>query len=164
MSSSKAVKRYDTILALAKKHVRRDPRFDELSGEYTQDTFRNAYRFIDEYKQEEEDILNKVKKKTKSKVKKKELNKALQHIKREKKAQTDADRSREITQEWKKQEFQARAQGKKPFYLKDSEKKKLILADKFLQFKKTGNLNKVIEKKRTRRAQKDKRWLPPKAE
>jgi ribosomal RNA-processing protein 36 len=163
LSSKKPVKRYEPILAIAKKHEKRDPRFDAMTGEYKESAFRAAYSFIDEYRDEETKILEKARTKVKSKEKKAEVKEALAALKREKKSTSDADRKRQLLGEWKKQEFAARAAGKKPFFLKDSETKKLVLADQFLQIKKQGNLNKVIEKKREKRAKKDRRYLPPKA-
>ena len=54
----------------------------------------------------------------------------------------------------KKAELAAVKEGKKPFFLKKSERKKLTLAEKFKELKQSGKLEKYMEKKRKRNAAK----------
>ena len=57
-------------------------------------------------------------------------------------------------------ETQAVKEGKKRFFLKKSEKKKQELIQKYQELKSTGRLQKAIEKKRKKNAQKDRRYMP----
>lgn len=50
--------------------------------------------------------------------------------------------------------------GKKPFYLKAGEKKKLVLEKKFEKLQETGQLEKYMAKKRKRQASKMHTKLP----
>lgn len=51
-------------------------------------------------------------------------------------------------------------QGKKPFFLKRSEKKRQELVRRYEDLKATGRLQKVMAKKRKKNAAKDHRYLP----
>ena len=52
------------------------------------------------------------------------------------------------------------AAGRKPFYLKHSDKKKMMLERKYEQLQKEGRLDKFLEKRRKKVASKEKRRLP----
>ena len=50
--------------------------------------------------------------------------------------------------------------GKKPFFMKKSEKKRQELIQRYQELKATGKLQKTIEKRRKKNAQKDHRYIP----
>ena len=50
--------------------------------------------------------------------------------------------------------------GKKPFFLKKSEKKRQELVSRYEELKATGRLQKVLTKKRKKNAAKDHRYIP----
>lgn len=50
--------------------------------------------------------------------------------------------------------------GKTPFFLKDSDKRKLELVAKYQQLQKKGKLDRYMEKRRKRNASKDHRYVP----
>ena len=56
----------------------------------------------------------------------------------------------QVVDEWKKEEKVKLEAGKKPFYLKESEKKKRVLEKKFTQLEESGQLEKYMLKKRKR--------------
>lgn len=56
----------------------------------------------------------------------------------------------QVVDEWKKQEKVKLEAGKKPFYLKESEKKKRVLEKKFTQLEESGQLETYMLKKRKR--------------
>ena len=60
----------------------------------------------------------------------------------------------------KKKENAAVAGGKRPFYLKKSEKRRQELVARYEELKSTGQLEKYMEKRRKRNAAKDHRYLP----
>jgi ribosomal RNA-processing protein 36 len=66
----------------------------------------------------------------------------------------------QVQQEWRTKEKAAVAAGKKEYYLKDSEKKKLVLAKKFEKLEAEGKLEKYIQKRRKRSSAKDHKKLP----
>lgn len=66
----------------------------------------------------------------------------------------------QVEDEWKKQERIKLEAGKKPFYLKDSEKKKRVLEKKFTRLEETGQLENYMLKKRKRQASKMHKKLP----
>ena len=51
-------------------------------------------------------------------------------------------------------------QGKKPYFLKKSAVKDIILEEKFAELKKEGKLNSFLAKKRKKNTSKDRRTLP----
>lgn len=57
-------------------------------------------------------------------------------------------------------EKEAVKQGKKPFFLKRSEKKRQELILRFQELKASGRLQKVMAKKRKKNAAKDHRYIP----
>ena len=57
-------------------------------------------------------------------------------------------------------EKQAVASGKKPYYLKKSEQRRLELVAKYEELKKAGRLDKFMEKRRKKNAAKDHRYVP----
>jgi ribosomal RNA-processing protein 36 len=65
-----------------------------------------------------------------------------------------------VEQEWRAKERAAVKHGKKEFYLKDSEKKQMVLAKKFEKLESEGKLDKYIEKRRKRSSAKDHKKLP----
>ena len=66
----------------------------------------------------------------------------------------------QVEQEWRQKEKAAVAAGKKPFYLKDSEKKKLVLEKRYEKLEAEGKLQRYMEKRRRRSSAKDHKKLP----
>jgi len=133
----------------------RDPRFDNTSGTFDKDLFAKGYAFLDDMKASEEQDLKKFIKTSKDENKVFEAKQKLQKMKifsrKEKKEKVEEKKLKE----WKKTEADAVLSGKKrPFFLKKSEQKKLNLAEKFKELKRTGQLDKYMEKKRKRNAAK----------
>lgn len=58
------------------------------------------------------------------------------------------------------QEKEAVKAGKKPFFLKKSEKKKQELIRKYKELKASGRLEKTLTKRRQKNAAKDHRYVP----
>uniref|UniRef100_A0A8B9HGD2 rRNA biogenesis protein RRP36 n=1 Tax=Astyanax mexicanus TaxID=7994 RepID=A0A8B9HGD2_ASTMX len=140
-----------------KKMVSRDPRFDDLSGEFRPDVFKQTYNFIGEIREKEaESKLKKVK----SEAKREELKSLLKRMKNQDSARQRLEQQREKALQFKRQQRELVGQGHRPFYLKKSDKKKLELANKYTELKKSGKLENFLSKKRKRNANKDRRKLP----
>ncbi|XP_027874419.1 ribosomal RNA processing protein 36 homolog isoform X2 [Xiphophorus couchianus] len=147
----------------AKKSTRRDPRFDSLSGEYKPEIFEKTYKFINDIKHREKEVIKKQLKKTKTDRKKKEkLEFLLKRLNNQERARLIQEQQRERELQFKKQQRERASLGERPFFLKKSEKKKLQLAEKYQELKKSGKLENFLSKKRKRNAGKDRRKLPGK--
>ncbi|KAM9490819.1 ribosomal RNA processing protein 36 homolog isoform 1-T1 [Salvelinus alpinus] len=144
-----------------KKSVSRDPRFDDLSGEYKPEIFEKTYRFITDIKQRERDVVQKkLKKPMKGNQKKEKLQFLLKRMENQERARKSREQQREKELEFKRKQREMAGQGLKPFFLKKSDKKKLELAEKYSELKKSGKLENFLSKKRKRNAGKDRRKLP----
>ena len=124
MSSKRPVSRLKTAIvpgsgALSRKGV--DPRFNDLCGELQNHIFDSSYEFLQEMKQEEIDNLKKVIRKVKRPETKTELQAKLKLMESHFKVEKRQQRERKLVSQWKKEERQAVSQGKKPYYLKESE-------------------------------------------
>uniref|UniRef100_A0A7M4END2 rRNA biogenesis protein RRP36 n=1 Tax=Crocodylus porosus TaxID=8502 RepID=A0A7M4END2_CROPO len=140
--------------------VHRDPRFDDLSGEYSPEVFEKMYSFLNSIKEREKEIVQKQLKKSRNAEQQENLKQLLKRMTQQEVAQKDRQRRREKELALKKQQREQAQQGRKPFYLKKSEKRKLELAEKYAELKRSGKLESFLSKKRKRNAIKDRRRLP----
>uniref|UniRef100_H2ZXJ0 rRNA biogenesis protein RRP36 n=1 Tax=Latimeria chalumnae TaxID=7897 RepID=H2ZXJ0_LATCH len=143
-----------------RKRVARDPRFDDLSGEYNPEIFDKTYTFLDDIRKEEKGIVEKQLKKTKNLEEKEQLQTLLQRMTYQENAQQQKQMQRQKELEFKRQQRELVQQGKKPFFLKSSDKRKLHLAEQYKRLKKSGKLESFLSKKRKRNAIKDRKRLP----
>uniref|UniRef100_A0A803Y4K9 rRNA biogenesis protein RRP36 n=1 Tax=Meleagris gallopavo TaxID=9103 RepID=A0A803Y4K9_MELGA len=142
------------------KKVHRDPRFDDLSGEYNPEIFMKTYSFLDTIKKQEKEMVQKQLKKCRNMEQKEKLQQLLNRMTQQEQAQKKQQKRRERELTLKRQQRELAKQGKKPFFLKKSEKRKLELAEKYAELKRSGKLESFLNKKRKRNAVKDKRRLP----
>ncbi|XP_072239662.1 ribosomal RNA processing protein 36 homolog [Leuresthes tenuis] len=144
-----------------KKPTLRDPRFDDLSGEYKPEIFEKTYKFIDDIKHREKVIIQKQLKKTKNNNQRKEkLQFLLRRLENQERARQSRETQRQRELQFKRQQRERANQGARPFFLKKSEKKKLQLVERYEELKKNGKLENFLSKKRKRNAVKDRRKLP----
>ncbi|XP_073700569.1 ribosomal RNA processing protein 36 homolog [Garra rufa] len=143
-----------------KKRISRDPRFDDLSGEYKPEVFFKTYKFINDIKEREKTIVEKNFKKAKTQTKKEEMKGLLKRMENQQKARQRQEQEREKELHFKRKQRELVGQGHKPFYLKKSDMKKMELAEKYSELKKSGKLENFLSKKRKRNATKDRRKLP----
>ncbi|XP_023130049.2 ribosomal RNA processing protein 36 homolog isoform X2 [Amphiprion ocellaris] len=144
-----------------RKLTLRDPRFDDLSGEYKPEIFEKTYKFIDDIRHREKEIIKKQLKKTKKNNSRKEkLQFLLKRMENQERARKSREQQRERELQFKREQRERANQGARPFFLKKSEKKKLQLAEKYQELKKSGKLENFLSKKRKRNAGKDRRKLP----
>ncbi|KAA0712117.1 Ribosomal RNA processing protein 36 -like protein [Triplophysa tibetana] len=161
ISSKKRVP-YIRRVVPVKKNIARDPRFDDLSGEFKPEVFNNTYKFIGDLREQEMQMVSKKLKKAKSHEKKDELKALLKRLENQQRARQSQENEREKDLQFKKKLRGMVGQGHKPFYLKNSDKKKMELAEKYSELKKSGKLENFLSKKRKRNATKDRRKLPNK--
>ncbi|XP_067270893.1 ribosomal RNA processing protein 36 homolog [Pseudorasbora parva] len=146
----------------AKKRISRDPRFDDLSGEYKPEIFNQTYKFVNDLREKEAQIVRKNLKKAKAKTKKEELKALLKRMENQQRERQRHEQERAKELEFKRKQRELVGQGHKPFYLKKSDMKKLELAEKYSELKKSGKLENFLSKKRKRNATKDRKHLPKK--
>ncbi|XP_075605661.1 ribosomal RNA processing protein 36 homolog [Balearica regulorum gibbericeps] len=159
MSAKKPVPFLRQVVSVTKK-VHRDPRFDDLSGEYKPEIFMKTYSFLDSIKKQEKEMIQKQLKKCRNAEQKEKLQQLLNRMTQQEQAQKKQQKLRERELSLKRQRRELAKQGKKPFFLKKSEKRKLELAEKYAELKRSGKLESFLNKKRKRNAIKDKRRLP----
>ncbi|KAM0786683.1 hypothetical protein ACM66B_002128 [Microbotryomycetes sp. NB124-2] len=165
MSSKKPVSRHRQIVET--KTVRaRDPRFDSLSGGFKADLFKSSYGFLADRQSQELDELRKTaaaarKNRLLPQEEKDKIEAALIRVQSREATRKSKERDDEALKAWKRDEQQKRKEGKKEFYLKDADKKKLQLKAKYDDLSQDKKqLRKAIEKKRRKLSQKDKKLMP----
>lgn len=144
----------------AKELIRRDPRFDDLSGEFKQELFHKTYGFLEEIRKKEKEVLEKKLLKARDPKMKKKLTGLLLRMNQQEEAAEKKRRLQERQAEFKRRQRELAQQGKRPYYLKKSDARKLELADKYQELKKAGKVEKFLSKKRKRNSIKDRRRLP----
>lgn len=145
----------------ARKPMFRDPRFDDLSGEYKPEIFEKTYKFIDDIRSREKQLVQKKLRKLKTHgQKREELSYLLRRMENQERAKKNREEQRERELQFKRQQRERANQGAAPFFLKKSDKRKLQLAQKYEELKKSGKLDNFLSKKRKRNAGKDRRKMP----
>ncbi|ODQ65669.1 DUF947-domain-containing protein [Nadsonia fulvescens var. elongata DSM 6958] len=160
-----------------------DPRFDAAYGKADLAKARKNYAFLDGYREDEIKTLQKslgapVKKgKLMSKTGKggKKAKPGLQGEEREEveleihrlqsrlKTLRDRDLEDKVVKEFKSQQRKKAEDGKLPYFLKNSDKRKLVLTEKFKNMRKK-EVNKVIERRRKKNASKERKEMPDRRE
>ncbi|CAM9737763.1 unnamed protein product [Discosporangium mesarthrocarpum] len=162
VSSSRAVGRFREVVK-SKHQNSRDPRFEGGSAsKLNYDIFRKAYSFLDVHQEEEITALKKSLTKEKNKERSRGLQEALSQLQQQRAQRVHGERHLSALQKAKQEERVAVAAGKKPFFLKSKEKKRISLEQRYAVLKEEGKLKKFMEKKRKQNASKDHRWLPAK--
>uniref|UniRef100_A0A3Q0SY28 rRNA biogenesis protein RRP36 n=1 Tax=Amphilophus citrinellus TaxID=61819 RepID=A0A3Q0SY28_AMPCI len=137
-----------------RKPTLRDPRFDDLSGEYKPEIFEKTYKFINDIRHREKEDGH---------MWKRLLFKSASFDfvqENQERARTSREQQRERELQLKRQQRERAGQGGQPFFFKKSDVKKLQLAEKYQELKKSGKLENFLSKKRKRNATKDRRKLP----
>ncbi|KAK6534700.1 rRNA biogenesis protein rrp36 [Arthrobotrys megalospora] len=160
MSSKKAVSRRRIVVEMP-ADTTRDPRFDQIgqSGAVNMDKIAKNYDFLDDYRDSEIKALRQEAVKEKNPIRKQELENTLKSLESKRDARKRRLEHDKILAEHKKKERDAIKQGKKPFYLKKSEQKKLVLTTQFANMGEKQR-SRVIEKKRKKIASKEKKRMP----
>lgn len=158
ISSKRAVTRHRAVVELPTQK-RRDPRFDKLSGQLNQDLFEKSYSFLNDYKKSEIDMLKEQLRKEKNPEAREELKSLLLKKTSAERTEQEKKRKQELIRERKKHEAELVKQGKTPYFLKKSEKRKLELVDRYKQMgEKT--VDRILEKRRKKNTTKDRKNLP----
>ncbi|KAK9236851.1 hypothetical protein V1525DRAFT_405531 [Lipomyces kononenkoae] len=158
VSAKRPVSRFREVIEVP-KIVRRDPRFESLSGKFDEAQFRKNYAFLHTYMDSElQDIAERIKK-TKDTNEMQNLQREYQSLDSKLKASKRKDFERDILKEREKNERELVKQGKKPFYLKKADKRKLILTKKFSEMK-SSEVDRAIKRRRKKNMSKERKQLP----
>ncbi|KAJ1818974.1 rRNA biogenesis protein rrp36 [Coemansia sp. RSA 2599] len=161
MSSKRPVSRFRQVVETEKRQTR-DPRFDNLSGNFNEDLFEKSYAFLDEQRQQEIESMRKqvqrLKNKDPSEAERIQL--AINSLQSQLAAKSQKKRVQELKRRHRVKEVEAVKQGKQPYFLKKKDLKDLEVAQKFSQLKDSSKLEGFLEKRRKRNATKDHRHMP----
>ncbi|CAD5117097.1 unnamed protein product [Dimorphilus gyrociliatus] len=135
----------------------RDPRFDDLSGKFSEHHFQNSYGFISEIEKREKEKIAKTIKKEKNSDKRLKLLKLKDRYEQKEKVKIMNDNKKEQLKKIKKKELEQVAEGKKPYFLKKSDRKLLELAEKYKDLQKDNKLESYMMKKRKKNSQKERK-------
>ncbi|KAI9786879.1 MAG: rRNA biogenesis protein rrp36 [Geoglossum umbratile] len=158
LSSKKAVSRKRDAVVVPKRQSR-DPRFDPLTGPLDDRKLRKDYAFLESYRESEMRSIGEEIKRAKDETVKETLKKKLLSMESRKKAQEAKDKQQEIWDAHRRKEKELVKQGKKPFFLKKAEQRKLALVERYSKLK-GKELNRVIERKRRKKASKERKNMP----
>lgn len=142
------------------KKVARDPRFDDLSGEYNPEVFDKTYQFLNDIRAKEKELVKKQLKKHRSGEEHEKLQQLLQRMEQQEISHQERKRQQELRLALKQERRTQAQQGHRPYFLKKSEQRQLVLAEKFKELKRSKKLESFLSRKRHRNAGKDKRHLP----
>ncbi|KAG9078129.1 rRNA biogenesis protein rrp36 [Ceratobasidium sp. UAMH 11750] len=166
VTSKRPVSRHRTVVDV-QKNVSRDPRFTSVSGELSRSHFANAYSFLPELQKSEAATLRaSLAKARKQRAAPETIDKLERALKRAESAVEHAkreEREQEVLAKAKKEEKAKREEGKGAWFLKKSEKRKLLLQAKFDDLAASGGQNavrKAIDKRKKKLAQKEKKARP----
>lgn len=146
------------------KTVARDPRFDDLSGDYNPEVFDKTYQFLNDIRAKEKQLVKKQLKKHRSGEEHEKLQQLLQRMEQQEMAQQERKQQQELRLALKQEQRALAQQGHRPYFLKKSEQRQLVLAEKFKELKRSKKLESFLSRKRRRNAGKDRRHLPPSKE
>ncbi|MCJ1288242.1 rRNA biogenesis protein rrp36 [Xylographa opegraphella] len=158
LSSKKAVSRKRSIVA-APTIAHRDPRFEALSGILDTTKMEKNYSFLNDYRASEISALKASIRSTKDEIAKDALKRQLLSMESREKARAVKEVQQEVLREHRRMEKEAVEKGKKPFYLKKGEQKKRALVKKF-EGMGEKKLERVIEKRRKKKAGKERKNMP----
>ncbi|PIK55331.1 putative ribosomal RNA processing protein 36-like [Apostichopus japonicus] len=159
MSSKRPVRKPQNVMN-APKRVSRDPRFDDLSGSFDEETFEEDYSFVKDIQEKERQSVEMAMKNCEDEEEAERLKKLLYRMKQQDIARKKKESKRKIENKLKMQEMEQVKQGKKPYFIKKSDRKILELAEQYKDLKKSGKLEKYLTKKRKKNIAKDRAHMP----
>lgn len=157
-SSKKAVSRRRYVVP-SQKFNHRDPRFEPFSGAVDEQKVKKDYSFLDTYRDSEILELKSAIRKTKDSDDKEKLKRALLSMKSRNKAQKMKEQQQEVLRKHKKEEKGKIEQGKRPFYLKKADQKRMALIKRF-EGMKGKQVDKVIERRRKKKTARERKGMP----
>eukprot|EP00800_Vazella_pourtalesii_P012051 TRINITY_DN2871_c0_g1_i1.p1 TRINITY_DN2871_c0_g1~~TRINITY_DN2871_c0_g1_i1.p1 ORF type:complete len:251 (-),score=66.83 TRINITY_DN2871_c0_g1_i1:550-1302(-) len=138
----------------------RDPRFDERTGALNEDSFGRAYSFLEEVIQEERREVERELDKREGDEDTVKLRNLLDRMKAQQRARKERARDREIERKWQREEREKVGKGKRRFYLKKGELRKMQLENRLA----TSKGRREIDRRRKRLEKKSRKKMPRRRE
>lgn len=125
-----------------------DPRFLEYTGELSHQHYSKNFEFLDQMRENEVQFLSKKLRKAKG-AKKERISQELNTLKQQLNERKLGKKVMERIEAFKKEDREKIKQGVKhtPYFLKKSDKKRLMAEEKYAQLKSTGKVNRYLQKK-----------------
>lgn len=158
LSSKKAVSRRREVVQTRRLDYR-DPRFEPLSGPIDEAKLRKNYSFLETYRDLETAELRAAILTSRDADSLEKLKKALRSLESRKKAEAVKDQEQAILRAYRAKEKELVIQGKKPFYLKRGERKRLALVEQFEGLK-DKQVDKIVERRRKKKTARERRGIP----
>ena len=158
LSSKKAVSRRREVVQTRRLDYR-DPRFEPLSGPIDEAKLRKNYSFLETYRDLETAELRAAILTSRDADSLEKLKKALQSLESRKKAEAAKDQEQAVLRAYRAKEKELVVQGKKPFYLKRGERKRLALVERFEGLK-DKQVDKIVERRRKKKTARERRGIP----
>ena len=158
LSSKKAVSRKREAVP-SQKINHRDPRFEPSCGAVDEIRTKKVYSFLDTYRDSEMLELKSAIRKSRDNESKESLKRALLSMESRKKAQMMKEQQQEVLRKHRKEEKAKIEQGKRPFYLKKADQKRMTLVQRF-EGMNGKQLDKLIERRRKRKTAKERKGMP----
>ena len=158
LSSKHAVSRKREVVAMQKVN-HRDPRFEPTSGSVDEQRTKKNYSFLEAYRDSEMSELKSAISKINDGQGKEELRRLFLAMESRKKAKDVKEQQQEVLRKHRKQEKEKIGRGKRPFFLKKAEQKKLALVERF-EGMKSRQVDKVIERRRRKKAAREGKVMP----
>lgn len=158
MTAKKQVPRFREIIQV-KKHVPRDPRFDNLCGTFNEKAFKNAYSFVNKLRENDLEALKKELRVTEDPKRINKIKYLIQRLENQLREEKRKNEREEKKVKEKKEIIEAVKSGKKPTFKKKSEKKVLDLVSQYEELKNSGKLKKHIKRLRKKNLHKDRAKL-----
>lgn len=138
-----------------------DPRFEDHCGDLREDHVERNYAFVNGLREKRKSELEQTLRKDNSNE---EAGRELRRMEEDNNRRKVVLRRRQILQKVRQEEKEAVKRGKKPYFLKEKDLRKLEVEAKFKELKQSGGVKKYIEKRRRRLASKDRKLLPGRRE
>ncbi|ODM94973.1 Ribosomal RNA processing protein 36 [Orchesella cincta] len=161
ISSKRRVPKFREVVKVSKKSQKKDPRFDDACGEYSEKFFNTEYNFLRDLQKTEAEHLKKNMKTVDDNDKKREIRKFIQKVSDKEKAIVAKEKEDKRDLQLKEENKKRLEEGKRPFFVKKSTKKFMDLVEKYDELKSSGGLEKYLKKKRKKNAVRDRKFLKP---
>ena len=158
LSSKKAVSRKREVVPTQKLN-HRDPRFEPECGAVDELRAKKFYSFVDSYRDSEMLELKSAIRKSRDNESKENLKRALLSMESRKEAQKMKEQQQEVLRKHRKEEKAKIEQGKRPFYLKKADQKRMALVQRF-EGMNGKQVDKLIERRRKRKTAKERKGMP----
>lgn len=158
LSSKKAVSRRREVVQVNKLD-HRDPRFEPFSGPIDGEKLKKNYSFLDVYRDSEIAELRAAILNSKDANSLEKLKQALRSMESRKKTDAAKIQEQAVLRVHKAKEKELVKHGKKPFYLKRGERRKLALVEQFEGLREK-QVDKIIERRRKKKTARERKGMP----